>query len=208
MSISNWASSGNRGRQSHWVETLGRICLGFRWLEKCCTCALVRAELPLAVVAERLLGLDGVPGGVGLECPGDSRDVGHLGGRVSQRGRPTLQQELSVVDDPGACRSEEEKKADTKSTMNEMKVMTKIKYFTSLTSNNENWQTFFFFKKQDVVQHEKGKKNWSRNAQRSSLLVTRDLFFLASVTPAEVVPVHFYQLISLSNRVDGTRYQY
>lgn len=65
-------------------------------------CALVRAELPLAVVAERLLGLDGVPGGVGLECPGDSRDVGHLGGRVSQRGRPTLQQELSVVDDPGA----------------------------------------------------------------------------------------------------------
>lgn len=144
MSISNWASSGNRGRQSHWVETLGRICLGFRWLEKCCTCALVRAELPLAVVAERLLGLDGVPGGVGLECPGDSRDVGHLGGRVSQRGRPTLQQELSVVDDPGACRSEEKKKADTQSTMNEMKVMTKIKYFTSLTSNNENWQTFFF----------------------------------------------------------------
>lgn len=145
MSISNWASSGNRGRQSHWVETLGQICFGVRWLEKCCTCPLVRAELPRAVVAERLLRLDGVPGGVGLEWPGDPRDVGHLGGRVSQRGRPTLQQELSVVDDPGACRSEEKKRADTQSTMNEMKVMMKIKDFTSLTSTMKTGKVFTTF---------------------------------------------------------------
>lgn len=110
-------------RATEWKHWDGSVWW-FRWLEKCCTCALVRTELPHAVVAERLLGLDGVPGGVGLEWPGDPRDVGHLGGRASQRGRPTLQQELSVVDDPGACRSE---KPTHKVTMNEMKVMMKKK---------------------------------------------------------------------------------
>lgn len=64
---------------------------------------------------------------------------------MSQRGRPTLQQELSVVDDPGACRSEEKKRADTQSTMNEMKVMMKIKDFTSLTSTMKTGKVFTTF---------------------------------------------------------------
>lgn len=158
-----WKQRGDRATE---VETLGRIGSGFGRLERCCTCALVGAELLLAVVAERRLGLGGVPGGVGLEWPGHPRDVGQLGGRASQRGRPTLQQELSVVDDPGACKvgGEREKKPTGKV---QMKAVLKIKDSTSLTSK----------KKIKLAKFPPERKNGDKNAQRSHLLVTSDLCF-------------------------------
>lgn len=60
-----------------------------------CTCALAADDW-------HLLGLHSIQGGFGPEWPGDSRDVRQLGGCASQRRRPTLQQELPVIDDPGA----------------------------------------------------------------------------------------------------------
>lgn len=60
-------------------------------------------ELPLAAAADgRLLRLDSIKRGFGPGWPGDPWDVRQLGGRASQRRRPTLQQELPVVDNPGA----------------------------------------------------------------------------------------------------------
>lgn len=50
---------------------------------------------------------------VGFEWPGDARDVGQVGRRASQRRRPTLQQELPVVDNSGACRRRKQTPAET-----------------------------------------------------------------------------------------------
>lgn len=71
---------------------------------KCFTCALLCVDVVFIVVADRLLRQDSVPGGAGFERPGDSWDVGQFGRRAGQRGRPTLQQELPVVDNSGTCR--------------------------------------------------------------------------------------------------------
>ena len=55
----------------------------------------------VAMVAGWLLGLVRVTGRV--QQPGDSWDVGQAGRRAGQRGRPTLQQELPVIDDSSTC---------------------------------------------------------------------------------------------------------
>lgn len=44
-----------------------------------------------------------VVGGLRFERPGDSWDVGQFRRRTGQRRRPTLQEELPVVDDSGTC---------------------------------------------------------------------------------------------------------
>lgn len=58
----------------------------------------------VGVIAGCLFRLVCVVGQVGFERPGDSWDVGQVGRRTSQRRRPTLQEELPVVDYSGACR--------------------------------------------------------------------------------------------------------
>lgn len=65
---------------------------------KCFTCVLLCVDVVFIAAADRLL-----PGGAGFERPGDSWDVGQFGRRAGQRGRPTLQQELPVVDNSGTC---------------------------------------------------------------------------------------------------------
>lgn len=70
-------------------------------------------EAVVGVVAGCLFRLASVPGGVGFEWPGDARDVGQVGRRASQRRRPTLQQELPVVDNSGACRRRKKTLAET-----------------------------------------------------------------------------------------------
>lgn len=54
-------------------------------------------------VAVRRFGLGRVAGGGAFAGPGDPGDVGQVGRRSGERRRPTLQQELPVVDDPGSC---------------------------------------------------------------------------------------------------------
>lgn len=57
----------------------------------------------VGVIAACLFGPARFAGGVGFERRGDSRDVRQVGRRTSQRGRPTLQEELPVVDDSRTC---------------------------------------------------------------------------------------------------------
>ncbi|TNN86280.1 hypothetical protein EYF80_003365 [Liparis tanakae] len=59
----------------------------------------------LGGVAGRRFRLARVVAGVGFERPGHSGDVGQIGRRTSQRRRPTLQEELPVVDDPGTLKA-------------------------------------------------------------------------------------------------------
>lgn len=66
------------------------------------TCALCMHAV-VRVVAERLIGLVCVAGGIGLEWPSDTWDVRQVGRRASQGRCPTLQEELPVVDDSGTC---------------------------------------------------------------------------------------------------------
>lgn len=68
------------------------------------TCTLLCMQVMVGVIAGSLFRLVCVAGGVGFEWPGDSWDVGQVGRRTSQRRRPTLQEELPVVDDSGTCR--------------------------------------------------------------------------------------------------------
>lgn len=68
------------------------------------TWILLWMEAEVGVVAGCRSRLMSVAGGVGFERPGDSRDVGQVGRRARQRRRPTLQQELPVVDNSGTCR--------------------------------------------------------------------------------------------------------
>ena len=58
-------------------------------------------QVVVGVIAGRLCWLVCVVGQVGFERPGDSRDVGQFGRRMSERRRPALQEELPVVDDSG-----------------------------------------------------------------------------------------------------------
>lgn len=57
------------------------------------------------VVVCRLVRFVCVIRGVRDQRPGDSRDIGQVGRGASQGRRPTLQEELPVVDYPGACRT-------------------------------------------------------------------------------------------------------
>jgi len=69
------------------------------------TCILLCMHTVVIVVAGGLLWLVCVAGGVRVERPGDSWDNRQVGRRASQWRCPTLQEELSVVDDSGTCRT-------------------------------------------------------------------------------------------------------
>lgn len=100
MSISNWASSGDREHSGVSGDTF-RVIMCTE-LTDTFTCILLRE---VGVVAGCLFRLWGLPRGVGFEWPGDPRDVRQVGRRASQRRGPTLQQELPVVDNSGTCRT-------------------------------------------------------------------------------------------------------
>lgn len=114
MSISNWASSRKRedshveqrGNRQKSAETHLTLSL-FKTTEKF-TCVLLWMEV-VVVIAGRLFRLLCVVGGLRFERPGDSWDVGQFGRRTGQRRRPTLQEELPVVDDSGTCGQQQQR---------------------------------------------------------------------------------------------------
>lgn len=74
------------------------------------TCALLLCvQVVVSVSARCLFGLVYVSRVVGFERPGDSWDVRQVGRRTGQRRRPTLQEELPVVDDSGTCRLQQQR---------------------------------------------------------------------------------------------------
>lgn len=112
MSISNWASSTKRGGGKQTITTETREgCSSHLKHAEALTCTLLCVRVVVGVVAGRLFARQvRFAGGVGFERTGDSWDVGQAGRRAGQGGRPTLQEELPVVDDSGACRRQWQRK--------------------------------------------------------------------------------------------------
>lgn len=71
------------------------------------TCALLCKQAVVGVIAGG--GLFRLVSVVGFERPGDPGDVGQIGGGAGEGGRPTLQEELPVIDDSGTCRKQQKR---------------------------------------------------------------------------------------------------